>query len=134
MPHRSHTSYGTSTLKKYSTSKRTIDAYRPGWPSARNLKGSRFFVLHECIACHESAAPNLAGIGSRTLSQIQESIVNPSADGPSMWWRFGAVTKDGRKSLDDAVDWGRNGVGSKQSHPVKDEFCDCLRERPCMST
>lgn len=62
------------------------------------VRGKQIYEQHQCAKCHDSAAPDLASIRSRrSPADLKESILNPQADVPAMWWRFRAVTRDGRQ-------------------------------------
>jgi putative heme-binding domain-containing protein len=61
-------------------------------------RGREIYRAQQCGKCHESYAPDLSNLAMRrSVAEVKESILNPQADVPSQWWRFTAVTRDGRK-------------------------------------
>lgn len=67
-------------------------------------KGSRVYETNGCGRCHTNGSgsggfngPDLSGIGAhRSLAQIEESIVDPSAQVDPDYWSVVAVTKSGQ--------------------------------------
>jgi putative heme-binding domain-containing protein len=61
-------------------------------------RGREIYAAQQCGTCHEAFAPDLSNLARRrSVADVKESILNPQADVPSQWWRFRAVTRDGRK-------------------------------------
>jgi cytochrome c oxidase cbb3-type subunit III len=61
-------------------------------------RGEELFRANGCGKCHLASGPDLASIGrKRTRAELRQSLIDPQADVPSAWWRFKAVTRDGRQ-------------------------------------
>ncbi len=60
-------------------------------------RGEEIFKAQGCAKCHQTMAPDLAGIGrKRTVAELREAIVNPQSDVPWTYWRIRATTLSGK--------------------------------------
>jgi cytochrome c oxidase cbb3-type subunit III len=59
--------------------------------------GEKLYKQNGCARCHDQTAPDLRGIGKyQTAAELRKSIVEPQIDVNPAYWRWKAVTKDGR--------------------------------------
>ena len=59
--------------------------------------GQTLYVKNGCAGCHDSTAPDLKAVaGNRSASELKSSILDPSADVPSAYWRAKVTLRSGQ--------------------------------------